>query len=199
MAHKVIASVFPSGTAIEGEVGLSNGEMAANTLVEVFDSDGAKLGEAWTDGEGFFLFQPTEPVAHIFRADLGAGHVAEITMIAEDVAEIVGKATGPDTPAAGATIAFDSTPAEGGTAPAAGAAAGIAYAPTISVAALTDDEKAAIAKIVRDETRPLRKEIAAYKEKNDLQSILGGIGYIVGLFGIGFYLAARRKLKEASA
>ncbi|NIY97843.1 cobalt ABC transporter permease, partial [Salipiger sp. HF18] len=47
---------------------------------------------------------------------------------------------------------------------------------------------------VRDEVRPLRREIAAYREHNDLQSILGGIGYIVGLFGLGFYLAARRKL-----
>jgi nickel transport protein len=50
---------------------------------------------------------------------------------------------------------------------------------------------------VRLETKPLRKEIAAYKEKNDLQTILGGIGYIIGLFGIGFYIAARRERQKS--
>jgi nickel transport protein len=46
---------------------------------------------------------------------------------------------------------------------------------------------------VRDEVRPLRREITAYKEKNDLQTVLGGIGYIVGLFGLAFFLMARRE------
>jgi nickel transport protein len=27
-----------------------------------------------------------------------------------------------------------------------------------------------------------------------MQNILGGIGYIIGLFGFGFYLAARKKM-----
>lgn len=64
----------------------------------------------------------------------------------------------------------------------------------VTIAALTDAERQAIAEAVRDEMRPLRREIAAYREHNDFQTILGGIGYIVGLFGLGFYVAARRKL-----
>ena len=52
-----------------------------------------------------------------------------------------------------------------------------------------------LAAVVRAEMRPIRREIAALKETRDMQSILGGIGYIIGLFGVGFYLAARRKLK----
>ena len=65
----------------------------------------------------------------------------------------------------------------------------------ITVNSLTVAERDAIAEAVRNEVRPLRREIAAYKEKNDLQTILGGIGYIAGLFGVGFYVAARRRLK----
>ncbi|MFP4405371.1 MAG: cobalt ABC transporter permease, partial [Rhodosalinus sp.] len=61
-------------------------------------------------------------------------------------------------------------------------------------ASLTEEERAAIAEIVRSELRPLRQEIAAYRTRNDLQTILGGIGYIMGIFGLGFYLAARRRL-----
>ena len=63
-----------------------------------------------------------------------------------------------------------------------------------TVGSLTTEERLAIAEAVRDELRPLRREIAAYREKNDLQTILGGIGYIVGIFGLGFYVAARRRL-----
>ena len=171
LAHKVIAGVFPSGEAIEGELGFSNGDMATNQEVIVFGPDGDELGRTATDADGFFLFTPTEPVAHTFKADLGAGHLANVTMSADDVAQILGVA-----------VATDQSPAPRA-----------ADVPTAAVS-LTEEERAAIAKAVRDEMRPLRREIAAYREKNDLQTILGGIGYIIGLFGLGFYLAARKKM-----
>lgn len=170
LAHKVIAGVFASGDAIEGEVGFSNGTMASDTEIIVTGPDGAELGRAITDADGFFLFTPTQPVAHRFFADLGAGHVADVTMSAKDVAKIMGV----DAPAAPTAP----TPAP--------------TAPTLT--SLSDEDRQAIARIMRDEMRPLRREIAAYREQNDLQTILGGIGYIIGLFGLGFYIAARRKL-----
>ncbi len=173
-AHNVIASVFPSGSAIEGEIGFSNGEMATGQVVEVFDQTGTRLGETVTDGDGFFLYTPTAPVTHVFRANLGAGHVAEMAMPADEVAAILGVAA----PEA----------AQPATAPA-GPAAG-----QLAAASLTQEERQAIAEIVRTEMRPLRQEITAYRNHHDLQTSLGGIGYIAGLFGLGFYLAARRRL-----
>ncbi|KUF12441.1 hypothetical protein [Pseudoponticoccus marisrubri] len=170
LAHKVIAAVFPSGDRIEGEIGFSNGDMATDQAVEVFDGQGNRLGETVTDADGFFEYVPQAPVRHVFRADLGAGHVAETSMSAEEVAALLGVA--PPEPAP--------TPNTQAVTP---AATGLSAA-----------DKAAIATLVRDEIRPLRREIAAYREKNDLQTVLGGIGYIFGLFGLGFYLAARRKL-----
>lgn len=172
LAHKVIASAYPAGARIEGEIGFSNGDMAVNTTISVTDPAGRVLGETVTDDAGGFTFTPTEPVEHLFRADLGAGHVAQVTLSAAEVAGILGKAAKPAA----------AVPA------AAGAAAPAAMAATAAI----DPEL--IAAALRDEIRPLRQEIAAYKEKNDLQTILGGIGYIAGLFGLGFYLAARRRL-----
>jgi nickel transport protein len=99
LAHKVIASVFPSGKAIEGEIGLSNGEMATGQTVEILGPDGTLLGETVTDEDGFFLFVPSQPVAHRFRADMGAGHVADVTMPAAEVAEILGVAAPAPAPA----------------------------------------------------------------------------------------------------
>ncbi|MFV0358777.1 cobalt ABC transporter permease [Tropicimonas sp.] len=202
LAHKVIASVFPSGTQIEGEIGFSDGSVAANQLVDVFNEAGEKLGEVKTDGDGFFVYTPTVEGTHVFRADLGAGHVAEVKMPAGDVADILARggavrAGTAAAPASGASLAAGAV--RGGT-PAATAlpavtAGAIALPATVG---LGDDEYLMIARIVRDEMRPLRQEIAAYREKNDLQSILGGIGYIVGLAGVGYYVAARRRLKTGA-
>ncbi|CUH50871.1 hypothetical protein [Shimia marina] len=174
LAHKVIAGVFPAGDAIEGELGFSNGDMAVDQEVIVYGPDGAELGRTVTDADGFFLYVPKQPVAHRFTADLGAGHVANVTMNAQEVAEIMGVAAEVvETSEVQATVAGPEA---------------------VIFAGLSDEERAAIAKAVRDELRPLRREIAAYREQNDLQTILGGIGYILGLFGIGFYIAARKKL-----
>lgn len=179
-AHKVIVSVYSGGDAIEGEIGFSNGDMAVDKLVVVFDEAGDKIGEVRTDADGFFVYTPVKAVKHVFKADLGAGHVAEVAMAADEVAGILGKAA----PKSG--IAADEAPAP----------KRISRPGGVVVASLSDEERDAIAKTVREETRSLRREIAAYKEKNDFQTILGGIGYIFGLFGLGFYLAARQKMKS---
>lgn len=176
LAHKVISGVFASGESIEGELGFSNGDMSADTEVVVTGPDGVELGRTKTDADGFFVFTPTTPVAHTFFADLGAGHVAEVTMPAEDVAKILNVAAITEEAAQVAPSSADE------------ATVGA------TIASLSIEERQVIAEAVRDEVRPLRREIAAYREHNDFQSILGGIGYIVGLFGLGFYLAARRKL-----
>lgn len=173
LAHNVIASVFPSGSDIEGEVGFSNGEMATDLMIEVFDEAGNKLGETMTDTDGFFIYTPTQPVTHIFRGDLGAGHVAEVMMPAVEVAALMGQDAAVSTAAGSVTPPVSATGSTG----------------------LSDQARAELATMIRTELRPLRQEISAYKNKNNLQTILGGLGYIAGLFGLGFYIAARRKME----
>ncbi|KIC32194.1 hypothetical protein [Leisingera sp. ANG-S5] len=173
LAHNVISAVFPSGSDIEGEVGFSNGDMAPDLLIEVFDEAGGKLGETRTDADGFFLFTPAEPVTHIFRGDLGAGHVAEMMMDAADVAQILGQSPSKATSAAASSAAIT---------------------PAYTAAGLSDQTRAELATMMRNELRPLRLELTAFKNKSDFQSVLGGIGYIFGLFGLGFYIAARRRI-----
>ncbi|WP_026379720.1 hypothetical protein [Afifella pfennigii] len=186
-AHKVIASLFVSGAVIEGEIGFTSGDMASDILVEVFDEAGNKLGETRTDADGFFTYAPEKAVTHVFRANLGAGHVAEVQMAAEELPEI-----------AGSPAATVSAEANGGSGPpSASPAPASVPAPQIDLDALMEEQRRLIAEAVQKQVIPLRRDIDAYKEKHDLQSILGGIGYIFGLFGLGFYLAARRKMKAA--
>lgn len=183
-AHKVVAGAYASGDRVEGEIGFSDGEMAKNVLVEVFTEDGKKLGEARTNDEGVFVFTPTQSVVHVFRADLGAGHVAEVRLAANELPAGLAAKGGPanavggaGTPAASVNTTTDTRAAD--------------------AVALAAAQREIVAEAVRNEMRPLRREIIAMKEKNDLQSILGGIGYIVGLFGLWFFLAARRQKAAA--
>lgn len=176
LAHKVIASAYSEGDSIEGEIGFSNGDMAADTLVEVFDDTGRKLGEVMTDADGFFSYTPTEKIIHIFRANLGAGHVAEYQM---EIGEL------PDSLSDGPSVISTAEAAP--------------VTPTAADVTEVAGLKALVEEAVRKEVKPLRREIAAYKEKNDMQGILGGVGYIIGIFGVGFYLAARRQVKKANA
>lgn len=182
VAHKVVAGAYASGNTIEGEIGFSDGSMAKDVLVEVTAEDGTKLGETRTKDDGTFVFTPTQRVTHVFHADLGGGHVADFRVEASDLPGSLAAAG-----ATGAAVAPTGAKEAAAQPSTAGAAA----------TSVTDAQKAALAEAVRNEVRPLRREIIALKEKNDLQSIIGGIGYIAGLFGLWFFLAARRKTSKA--
>lgn len=62
-----------------------------------------------------------------------------------------------------------------------------------SLPVLRDDE--ALRRLVREEVAgqllPLRKQLVAYESKVRMGDIIGGIGYIVGLFGIVLYFKGR--------
>ncbi|EJW09299.1 Additional component NikL of nickel ECF transporter [Rhodovulum sp. PH10] len=191
LAHKVVAGAFASGDRIEGEIGFSDGSMAANALVEVLAEDGRKLGEVRTEEDGTFVYTPTEKVPIVFRADLGAGHVAEVHLSVDELPARLraGSSAGVGAPSAAVTPS-----------PTAVAAEGSAEAPATAsaTASALEAQRTLLAELVRNEVRPLRREIIALKEKNDLQSILGGIGYIFGLFGLWFFFAARRANAKAA-
>ncbi len=175
LAHKVITDLFPSGDAVEGEIGFSSGDMAVDVLVEVYDLNGNKLGETRTDEDGFFAWIPesTLPGGPLkFISDLGAGHVAEMVLPAEDVPG----GTSVPTPPGAVAVNLDTT---------------------TSAPANTDAIADVVAAAVRNELRPIRRELVQIRERNRFSTILGGIGVIFGLFGAYFYFAARRQLKDA--
>lgn len=174
LAHKVLASAYGDGRLIEGEIGFSNGDMAkAGTLVQV-SVGGQKVGEAVIDDEGFFSWQAEVAADHLFFADLSAGHIADFMLPADELSGLPGS-SGMTADKAAITAAVQ-----------AGAASGIA------AAGLSEEIRQAVARQIK----PLRKEISALKEKRQFQDILGGIGYIFGLFGVGAWVAARQKEKK---
>lgn len=175
-AHNIVGGVYAIGDLIEGEVGFSDGEMGqAGVPVMITDAQGNKLGETVVEEEGLFSFQAQQRIDHHFKIDLGAGHVLN-TMLSAD--ELPDSLPGGDQQPANAT----STPAGNGNVALSGADA----------AALQQ----MIERSVSKQIVPLRKELQAYKEKAGLQDILGGIGYIFGLCGVGMWLRQRKQQKQ---
>lgn len=169
-AHNVLGGVYAIGSEIEGEAGFSNGEMAKQgTLVEVFDPAGNLLGTTEIGEEGFFVFNAQRRVDHLFRIDMSAGHLLEVTLPASEL---------PESLAGGSKVAATAQ------------SSSQSSASTVDVA---DQQalQAMIEKAVAKQVVPLRKELAEFKEKAGLQQILGGMGYIFGLCGLAIWLRQR--------
>jgi hypothetical protein len=174
LAHNVVGGVYAIGNQIEGEVGFSNGDMAVEgTQITVTDRQSNTLGLVTTDSEGLFTFTATQRIDHQFFANLSSGHVLEMVLPADEL---------PDDLPGG-----DVLPSE-------------AKRAASTPVAFSGDQMALqqmIEKAVAKQVKPLRKEIAEYKEKASLQDIVGGIGYIFGLCGIGIWWRQRQLDKNS--
>lgn len=174
-AHNVVSTVYADGMLIEGEVGFSNGDLASpGTPVLVLDASGQPLGETQIAEDGLFQYRADTVQTYVFKVDLSAGHVAEMTLEAQELSDdgSISSAPAAITPPSdqvntAASVTLDAA----------------------SAAALSELVRQAVAKQVR----PLQKELAAYKEKVMFRDILGGIGFIFGLFGTAAWASARRR------
>lgn len=174
-AHNVIGGVYAIGSTIEGEAGFSNGDMASpGTPVIVTDKAGNVLLELATDSEGFFSMQAQSRIDHLFKLEMGSGHVLELELPAGELPESLAGATA-NTHLAKKKI----TPTE---------------TAQYDQAAL----QGMIEKAVAKQVKPLRKELRAFQEKAGFQDMIGGIGYIFGLCGIGIWWRQRKLSKAAS-
>lgn len=184
VAHNVVAAVYVAGATIEGEVGFSSGDMAAGAKVDVFTVDGEPLGTVVTDADGYFVFEATRRVDHVLRINLGAGHVAELEVAAADLPASLPGADGPGGGAVASTVSSSSS----------------SLSPTARVTA-TQPPAADLQRIIQEavaaQVRPLRKQLRDYENKVRLRDVLGGLGYILGLTGLGLYLLARRRRVSA--
>ncbi len=177
VAHNVILSAWSAGDVVEGEVGLSSGDLAEpGTIVRVLDPEGAELGRTEVGEDGLFRFAPTRPVPHRFVADLGQGHVAATTLAVDELPAVVA-ATADASPGA-AQAATPAAATATTTTPAAVDAAGL---------------ETLVAAAVQRELVPLKRQLAAREQEADLQALIGGVGYICGIFGLLFFVYARRR------
>ncbi len=92
-------------------------------------------------------------------------------------------------------VAAAAAPAAGGS----GSGGGSAVAAATPAAGLSPDVQQMVAKSIGDELRPLRTELSLYRNELSYPVILGGIGFIIGLAGLGFYFYAGQQARQGTA
>ncbi|MCR6630589.1 MAG: hypothetical protein NVV74_11365 [Magnetospirillum sp.] len=171
-AHKMKVFATAEGSTVSGYAYFNADSRAIQSKVVVAGPDGSPVFEGATDEHGQFAFQATRRMDHIITVDGGDGHVASFTVTAAELPD--------NLPAGTAAAPTPLAATNGGAAPAA-------------------DLHAAIEQAVVRQIRPLREQIDAYQEKIWWHDVLGGIGYIIGMAGLAFGLANRKRPPQAAS
>lgn len=196
-AHSLYIFATQRGDQVEGKVYFRGGSGAAGAKVEVYDADGAKRHELTCDEEGRFRFQPGFSGKMRLVGILEDGHATEYelgTMTAETgnaASETPNRAApGDDVPPNGS----------GRRDPRSGPALAAETGPAATGESIGEPSPlpAAIERL-RDEVIRLREDIQTSRNRAEWRDVLGGIGYILGLTGIAFYLSARRRASRGDA
>ncbi|MCY4043550.1 MAG: hypothetical protein OXE99_00560 [Cellvibrionales bacterium] len=165
-SHKVLTMVYTTGMTVEGQIAFSDGSFAPkDTSVQVFKNE-ERVGEVAVDDFGRFVYQAVTPSDYRFHVDMGAGHIANMQVAAEDFS----------------------------------AYTEVSGADNLSESAVESSvyTSATLEAVVAKQIRPLREEIFALKEKRYWMDILGGIGFILGVFGVAAWVQSRKYAKPTS-
>ncbi len=169
-AHKVHVFAAADGQTIRGQAYVRASEPVRQAKVEVFDAQGQKLGETVTDKDGAFCFRAMRRTDHRFVVHAGEGHVAEYTVLADELPAELEPGTGPK--------AGQSEPAsEKGASP-----ASPHPAPNPPQAIQQELEG------LRRQIVALRQDLDRFEHRTRYQDLVAGIGYILGLLGVAFYV-----------
>ena len=180
MAHRLNVFAFADGSTIVGSAYFSGGGAPAGAAVKIVGPDGTTLGETVTDDAGAFSFEAEQRANHRIAVETADGHAADFLIAAAEfplgLPTLDGAMSAP-------AVAVSETGTREPT------AIGGATGSAIDEAAL----EALVARVVQQQIRPLREQLLVYGDTVRLNDILGGIGYIVGIFGAAAYLLSLRR------
>jgi len=172
-AHKVNIFAYVEEGKIYTESYFSDGKKCIESKIEVFDNQGNKLLEGLTDKEGAFSFE-IPPGDGDLKLVLTAsmGHRAEYIIQADELGNIKGlieeKIEEPVSAVSPEVSSFDLK----------------------EIQSLIEDALDEKLKPIMREMREIKK---SQEDRISPTEIIGGIGYIVGIFGIVAYFLSRKK------
>ena len=175
-AHKVNVFAYVEGDKVYTESYFNDGKMCVDSKIEVFDNQGNTLLEGLTDEEGMFSFKiPSEDVIDgdlkvVLTASMG--HRAEYVIPTNELRSIAGlikeKFEEPIPVVSPEISSFNLK----------------------EIQLLIED---ALDKKLEPVTREMREIKKSQEDKVSPTEIIGGIGYIIGIFGIVAYFLSRRR------
>jgi nickel transport protein len=174
-AHKVTIFAWVEGDTVHTESKFSGGRVAKQARIEVYDRAGALLLEGRTDDEGRFVFKAPKQEALRIVLVAGAGHRNEWVVKAEEFAGHVRPAADDDTVLPKQTEPGGATP----------------LPERIDIS--REDLQTMIEAALEKQLQPVLRRLHQMDEGPRLVDIIGGIGYILGLVGLGAYVHFRRR------
>jgi len=169
-AHRVNIFAQVEGSSVVGQCYYNDGTPLRNQKVEVLRSSGEKILELVTDDEGNFKFTPRvrEDLKIVLYA--GMGHKAEITVEARMLPEVA--KTSKEKPQ-GALKKSEGITEEHGL-------------DTLQVRKIVED-------VVDEKFNTLEELITKQQKSISVTTIIGGIGYIFGIFGLYLYFRSKKR------
>lgn len=177
-AHKVTIFAWVEDETVYTESKFSGGKTVKGGKVEVFDEAGGLLLEGWTGDSGEFSFKTPKIADLNIVLNAGMGHKNSWKLSAEEL----GKGAAASAPAAAAA------PAQATTQP-----SGDASLPLTGPAISAKQLEEIVARQLEKQLQPIVRMLVASREKGvRISDIIGGIGYIIGLVGLGVYMRYRK-------
>ncbi len=179
-AHKVTIFAWAEGDRIHTQSKFSGGKRVKRGTVTVLDSSGNQLLQGRTDDKGEFSFPTPDADGVIVVLDAGMGHgnswklsAAELGMPQDDSSEAAAAPTVRETH-------------------------GVAGSRTDGVGLSAQQIEAIVARQLEEKLRPLTRMVAASRDKGPTAAdIFGGLGYIIGLVGLGAYVRYRKENRDS--
>lgn len=182
-AHKFIVTAWVEGDTVYVESGFSDGSAAKNAVAEVYDQQGNKLIEGQTDEYGAYSFKVPKKTAMRIVVKAGMGHQGESEIPVEELGDI-------------SSTGEDSTSPEAKVAPAVSSSEAKSEA-MVNSGLTAEDIQYAMEKALDKKLKPIMKQLAKTEAKGpSVSDIFAGIGYILGLVGLGAYFNFRKKAAE---
>lgn len=191
-AHKVMVFAWTDGNTVFTQSKFSGGKKVKSQKIAVYDPKGKILLEGKTDDKGEFSFNVPERTTLKIVLSAGVGHRAEWTVTKEDIEEMSGekpaksilkKSQGKVPVHAISSKRIENREDANPQVPE-------------SQGPAADQIEQAIEKALDKKLKPVIKMLNESLDRGPTVSeIIGGIGYIIGLMGLGAYFHYRRKEK----
>jgi len=180
LAHKVNVFAYAEKGAVYTESYFNDGRKVMDSTVEVFDAKNNKLlltGK--TDKNGEFSFRIPQATGLRIVLTASMGHKNEYLLTEDEVRDAVGTAKLPE------KSPLEKMETEKRQIP-----------PERATQIYGDQLQLLVERAVEQKTAPIMKKLLRIEEqmqKPSLRDIIGGLGYILGLMGIGIYFRHKKK------
>jgi len=189
-AHKVMIFAWVEGDKVFTESKFSGGKKVKGGKILVYDLKGKNLLEGKTDDKGEYSFTVPEKTSLKIVLQAGMGHRAEWTVPVDEIEDLTDKKPGKST----LKSQEEERPPKEVSMKSAEKMQEKVTRPELSPGLNSNEIEQAVEKALDKKLKPVIKMLRESTNRGPtISEILGGIGYILGLMGVGAYFHYRRR------